>query len=54
MSPCTSSAPRGNRPRAMSDYRRHVGFDARSVVGGTAGWVHAGRPVVIGSRPNAA
>lgn len=42
----------GNRSGAMTDYLRHAGFDARSVAGGTSGWVSAGRPVVIGTRPN--
>ena len=44
----------GNRSGAMTDYLRHNGFDARSVAGGTSGWVHTGRPVVTGTRPNAA
>lgn len=44
----------GNRSGAMTDYLRHIGFDARSVAGGTSGWVSAGRPVVTGTRPNAA
>ena len=44
----------GNRSKAMADYLRNTGFDARSVSGGTSGWVSAGRPVVTGTRPNAA
>ena len=44
----------GNRSGAMTDYLRRAGFDARSVAGGTSGWVGAGRPVVTGTRRNAA
>lgn len=44
----------GNRSGAMTDYLRQVGFDARSVAGGTSGWVRAGRPVVTGPRPHSA
>ena len=44
----------GNRSSAMTDYLRGAGFDARSVAGGTSGWVGAGRPVVTGTRPNVA
>ena len=44
----------GNRSGAMTDYLRRAGFDAWSVAGGTSGWVSAGRPVVTGTRPNAA
>lgn len=44
----------GNRSGAMTDYLRRVGFDARSVAGGTSGWVGTGRPVVTGTRPDAA
>ena len=44
----------GNRSGAMTDYLRNAGFDARSVAGGTSGWISAGRPVVTGTRLNAA
>jgi rhodanese-related sulfurtransferase len=44
----------GNRSGAMTDYLLQAGFDARSVAGGTSGWVRAGRPVVTGTRPHAA
>jgi rhodanese-related sulfurtransferase len=44
----------GNRSRAMADYLERVGFDARSVDGGTAAWVQSGHPVVRGARPAAA
>lgn len=35
----------GGRSSAMTDLLVHHGFDARSVEGGTAGWIHAGHPV---------
>ena len=44
----------GNRSRAMADFLNRAGFDARSVDGGTAGWTQSGRPVVLGTRANAA
>jgi rhodanese-related sulfurtransferase len=44
----------GNRSGAMTDYLRHVGFDAYSVAGGTSAWLSSGRPVVTGSHASAA
>lgn len=44
----------GNRSSAMVDLLVRAGFDARSVAGGTSGWVSAGRPVVTGPRADAA
>jgi rhodanese-related sulfurtransferase len=44
----------GNRSGAMTDYLRHVGFDAHSVAGGTSAWLSSGRPVVTGSHASAA
>lgn len=42
----------GNRSRmAALELARH-GRDARSVVGGTSGWISAGQPVVRGAREN--
>jgi len=44
----------GNRSRmAALELARH-GRDARSVVGGTSGWIGAGQPVVRGARQNRA
>jgi rhodanese-related sulfurtransferase len=43
----------GNRSGAMSDFLARVGFDARSVAGGTSAWTAFGRPVVTGLRPTA-
>ena len=44
----------GNRSSAMADYLARAGFDARSVDGGTTGWAQSGRPLVLGTRANAA
>lgn len=44
----------GNRSRTAADRLRSRGVDARSVTGGTGGWVGAGRPLVFGPRENAA
>jgi rhodanese-related sulfurtransferase len=44
----------GNRSGAMADYLVRAGFDARSVAGGTSAWSQSGRPVVVGTRANAA
>ena len=44
----------GNRSGAMTDYLRRAGFDAWSVAGGTSAWARSGRPVVTGTRPQAA
>lgn len=38
----------GGRSGAMAAYLDRAGFDARSVAGGTPGWVRSGRPVVSG------
>lgn len=40
----------GNRSSAMADFLSNMGFDARSVSGGTTAWQAAGRPVVSGAR----
>ena len=44
----------GNRSRAMADLLVRLGFDARSVDGGTSAWKSSGRPVVVGPRADAA
>ncbi len=44
----------GNRSRAMADLLVRLGFDARSVDGGTTAWQGTGRPVVTGARADAA
>lgn len=44
----------GNRSKAMADLLAALGFDARSVNGGTAGWQNSGRPLVMGPRADAA
>lgn len=44
----------GNRSAAMADLLTRAGFDARSVEGGTAAWSQSGRPLVVGTRSNAA
>lgn len=44
----------GNRSLTVTNYLRSAGYDAVSVAGGTGGWIGAGRPVVMGDRPNAA
>ncbi len=44
----------GNRSRVAAQYLTRVGRDARSVLGGTSGWMSAGRPVVRGARANLA
>ena len=44
----------GNRSRAMADLLVRLGFDARSVDGGTSAWQSSGRPVVTGARADAA
>ncbi|WP_182526516.1 rhodanese-like domain-containing protein [Nocardioides dongkuii] len=43
----------GNRSAAMTDVLTAQGFDAVNVVGGTAAWVRAGRPVVRGPETGA-
>jgi rhodanese-related sulfurtransferase len=40
----------GNRSLRASEYLERAGVDARSVQGGTSGWVSAGYPVVTGAR----
>lgn len=35
----------GGRSSAMTDVLLHHGFDAHSVIGGTAAWTDSGRPV---------
>lgn len=47
---CTS----GNRSSAMADFLARTGIDARSVDGGTSAWTQSGRPLVRGTRANAA
>ena len=44
----------GNRSRAVADYLVRVGFDARTVEGGTSAWARAGHRVITGVRANAA
>ncbi len=44
----------GNRSRVAAAHLARIGHDARSVVGGTSGWIGAGRPVVRGLRANIA
>lgn len=44
----------GNRSAMAADHLRRAGFDARSVEGGTSAWTSSGRPVVLGTRTNAA
>ncbi len=44
----------GNRSKVAAQYLARVGRDARSVLGGTSGWLSAGRPVVRGARANLA
>ena len=41
----------GNRSKAGAGLLSQAGIKALSVVGGTAAWVKAGHPVVVGSRP---
>lgn len=43
----------GNRSKAAAGYLRHAGIDARSVAGGTAAWVRAGRPLTTGPETGA-
>ncbi len=44
----------GNRSRLGAQHLAERGHDARSVIGGTSGWVGAGLPVVQGPRANRA
>jgi rhodanese-related sulfurtransferase len=44
----------GNRSRVAAQHLARAGRDARSVIGGTGGWVSAGRPVVHGQHANVA
>lgn len=44
----------GNRSKIAAQYLARLGKDARSVIGGTSGWMSAGRPVVRGARANLA
>jgi rhodanese-related sulfurtransferase len=44
----------GNRSLAMTSFLMRAGYDAYSVSGGTGAWAGAGRPLVMGSRRNAA
>ncbi len=41
----------GNRSKAGAGLLGQAGADARSVAGGTGGWMKAGNPVVAGSEP---
>lgn len=43
----------GNRSLRAADRLAAAGVDARSVAGGTRGWIGAGRAVVTGSSPGA-
>jgi rhodanese-related sulfurtransferase len=40
----------GNRSKSGAGLLRSAGFDAYSVAGGTAAWVRAGHPLVLGTR----
>lgn len=44
----------GNRSRVAAQHLSRAGRDARSVIGGTGGWISAGRPVVRGHHANVA
>jgi len=44
----------GNRSRVAAQHLSRAGRDARSVIGGTGGWISAGRPVVRGQHANVA
>ncbi len=44
----------GNRSLTAAAWLAQFGYDARSVAGGTGGWVGAGYPVVSGTHENAA
>ncbi|MBW4029751.1 MAG: rhodanese-like domain-containing protein [Acidobacteria bacterium] len=44
----------GSRSRVAAQHLARAGRDARSVTGGTGGWVSAGRPVVRGQHANVA
>lgn len=44
----------GNRSRTATRWMIGAGVDARSVIGGTGGWIGAGRPAVRGPRADAA
>jgi len=44
----------GNRGRAMADLLVRLGFDARSVDGGTTAWHTSGRPVLTGAHAGVA
>ncbi len=44
----------GNRSRVAAQHLARAGRDARSVIGGTGGWISAGQPVVRGERANVA
>ena len=44
----------GSRSRIAAAHLARIGHDVRSVIGGTSGWISAGRPVVRGMRANVA
>lgn len=44
----------GNRSLAAAEWLSQLGYDARSVSGGTTEWMGYGYPVVRGNRENAA
>lgn len=44
----------GNRSQLAAHHLARAGRDARSVIGGTSGWIDAGRPIVQGQRANRA
>lgn len=44
----------GTRSKLAAHHLARAGRDARSVIGGTSGWIDAGRPVVRGQRANRA
>lgn len=44
----------GSRSQIAAQHLDRAGRDARSVIGGTSGWISAGRPVVRGRHANTA
>lgn len=42
----------GNRSLRAAQALVGAGYDAASVKGGTSGWIHSGRPVVMGENPS--
>ncbi|NNN09341.1 MAG: rhodanese-like domain-containing protein [Acidimicrobiaceae bacterium] len=44
----------GSRSQIAAQHLNRAGRDARSVIGGTSGWISAGRPIVRGRHANSA